>query len=83
MPMAPVMKENGKMINNTALELSTGLIVASTLVTTSTPRRREKEDISGLMETNTMELGTIMPSMELVSIYGKMEECTMEIGETT
>jgi hypothetical protein len=80
--MDPSTKANGLMINNMELEESHGKMVAITMVTTSTPRKKEEECIAGQMETNMLVTGLIMLFMDMVFTCGEMAEFIAESGKT-
>jgi hypothetical protein len=82
MPMVLNTKANGKMISNTVKEERLGKMVVNTMVTTSIPRNKEEVLTPGLMETNILEIGMIMPSTDTVFTFGQMAEFIAENGKT-
>lgn len=80
MPMDLNTKANGKMISNTVRAERHGRTVVNIMVTTSIPRNKAEVLTPGQMETNILEIGTIMPSMDTVFTCGLMAESTAVNG---
>lgn len=76
-------KESGEMISNTDTVLNSGSMEVNTKDSISTLRNMVSDNTYGLMVTNILVNGLIMPSMELVCISGQTEESTTEVGKTT
>lgn len=83
MPMVQDMKENGEMISKKAKAERHGRIIVNTMDTMLTQRKRVEAFTSGLMAILTLEIGKIMPLMEMVSTFGAMAELTEENGRIT
>ena len=62
------------MINNMVMALNIGLMEASTKECTTTQRNMASVNTHGPMVTDTLEIGKIMPFMEMVSTFGQMAE---------
>lgn len=58
--MAQDITASGKTTNSMALALNFGQTTVSIKDTMRIQRKKEREDMSGLMETNSMECGTTM-----------------------
>jgi hypothetical protein len=81
-PTGQDMKVNGRMTSNMERAKRHGKMEVNTMVTMLTPKKKEKECINGLMEISILETGKIMPFMDTVSIFGTMEEHTVDNGKT-
>ena len=82
MPMVQGMRESGKMISKKARAEKHGRMAVNTTDIMLTQRKRAEAFTFGLMAILTLEIGGIMPSMEMVSTSGTMAEPMEENGKT-
>jgi len=82
MLMAQNTRVNGSMTSNMELAESHGKMVAITMVTTSTQRKKDVECTAGQMETNMLVIGLIMQFMDTVFTCGVMAEFIAVSGKT-
>ena len=74
------MKDSGQRINKTVKESRNGLMVQNTQVSIKKVRNTVMENLSGLIRAPTKVTSSTIISMVKASIFGPMEEFSMEIG---